>query len=79
MATKTISVDTEAYRLLSKARTSPKESFSQVIKRAQWSHLPKTCGDLLKVLVNKPAASEDVISRLDEAQASDLPPDNHWS
>jgi predicted CopG family antitoxin len=79
MGTKTISVDIEAYRLLSKARTSPKESFSQVIKRAQWSHRAKTCGDLLKALVNKPAAPEDVISRLDEAQATDLPPDNHWS
>lgn len=79
MATKTISVDIEAYRLLSKARTSPKESFSQVIKRAQWPHRAKTCGDLLKALANVPTASEDVIRRLDEAQASDLPPDNHWS
>jgi predicted CopG family antitoxin len=79
MATKTISVDIEAYRLLSMARTSPKESFSKVIKRAKWSQRAKTCGDLLKALVDKPAASEDVISRLDQAQASDLPPDNHRS
>jgi predicted CopG family antitoxin len=79
MATKTISVDIEAYRLLSKARTSPKESFSQVIKRGQWSRRAKTCGDLLKAMVEKPAVSAEVISRLDEAQATDLPPDNHWS
>lgn len=79
MATKTISVDIEAYRLLSLARTSPNESFSKVIKRAMWSRRAKTCGDLLKVLANKPATPEDVISRLDEAQANDQPPDNHWS
>ena len=78
MATKTISVDIEAYQLLTKARTSPKESFSQVIKRAQWQQRAKTCGDLLKALANVPVASEEVIRRLDEAQASDLPPDNHW-
>jgi predicted CopG family antitoxin len=79
MATKTISVDIEAYRLLNLARTSPRESFSKVIKRAVWSRRAKTCGDLLKALADKPAAPEDVISRLDEAQTNDHPPDNHWS
>ncbi len=79
MATKTISVDIEAYRLLSKARTSPKESFSQVIKRAQWSQRAKTGADLLKALATLPVASEEVIRRLDEAQATDLPPDDPWS
>jgi hypothetical protein len=79
MATKTISVDIEAYQLLTKARTSPKESFSQVIKRAQWPHGAKTGGDLLKALATLPVASDEVIRRLDEAQAADLPPDNPWS
>ena len=78
MATKTISVDIEAYGLLSKARTSPKESFSQVIKRAQWPHRAKTCGDLLNALAKVPMASEKVIRRLDKAQAADLPPDSPW-
>ena len=79
MATKTISVDIEAYQLLSKARTSPKESFSQVIKRAQWQQRAKTGGELLKALGSLPVVSKKVIRRLDEAQAGDLPPDNPWS
>ena len=79
MATKTISVDLEAYERLSQARKSPKESFSQVIRRAQWPERAKTCGDLLTALAGMPAVPEEVIQRLDEAQAQDFPPDDPWS
>jgi hypothetical protein len=79
MATKTISVDLEAYEALSRARRSPKESFSQVIRRARWSDGPKSCADLLKALPSMPAAPDEVIRRLEEAQAADLPPDSPWS
>jgi predicted CopG family antitoxin len=79
MATKTISVDLEAYEALSKARLSPKESFSQVIRRARWTDRAKTCDDLLKALPGMPAAPDEVIRRLDEAQSADLPPDSPWS
>lgn len=68
MATKTISVDIEAYTRLSGARLFAKESFSQVIKRARWSRQAKTGGDLLKALPNMPRASESVIRRLQNAQ-----------
>lgn len=78
MATKTISVDLEAYALLSQARLNKKESFSQVIKRARWERKAKRCGDLLAALPRLPVASEAVLQRLEKAQAADRPPDSAW-
>jgi predicted CopG family antitoxin len=75
MATKTISVDTEAYERLKEARLDSKESFSKVIKRAKWNRKPKSCGDLIKALPEMPRASEAVIRRLQTAQREDSPPD----
>ena len=79
MATKTISVDLEAYAMLTRARRFKKESFSQVIKRAAWRQRSKTCGDLLNALPEIPAASDAVIKRLERAQKEDTPPDAPWS
>lgn len=79
MPAKTISVDAKAYSVLSRARRSPEETFSQVILRAQWPAQGKTCGQLLKALPKMPAASTTVIRRLDKAQAADAPPDSSWS
>ena len=50
MATKTISIDLEAYDRLRRARRSPDESFSKVIKRAEWPVPPRTAGALLAAL-----------------------------
>lgn len=76
MATKTISIDLVAYERLRRAKLGPKDSFSQVIRRAHWDHEAKTCGGLLTALQGMPAANEDVIERLESAQLQDLPPDN---
>lgn len=66
VATKTISIDLEAYERLAIARTHEKESFSRVIKRAQWSR-PKTTGrDLLDILDSLPRASKETIEALGE-------------
>jgi predicted CopG family antitoxin len=78
MATKTISVDLEAYRVLAAARTTPKESFSQVIKRGTWQKHAKTCGSLLAQLRDLPVAEEGVLDRLEAAQSVDVPPDDPW-
>ncbi len=79
MATKTISIDLEAYERLSQARISPKDSFSRVIKRAKWEMPAKTCGGLLQSLAGMPVADDDVLDRLERAQAGDEAPDHPWA
>lgn len=79
MATKTISIDLEAYERLSRARLHPGDSFSRVIKRAKWESPAKTCGDLLESLAGMPVAGDDVIERLERAQAEDQTPDQPWA
>lgn len=79
MATKTISIDLEAYEQLKRARLSAKDSFSQVIKRATWERKTMSCGDLLAALAALPVADERVLSDLAAAQSTDSAPDNPWS
>ncbi len=78
MPTKTISIDLEAYERLRRARRSPDESFSRVIKRAVWEATPCTAGQLLDALAKLPPTEEDVLARLTAAQASDAPPESPW-
>lgn len=79
MATKTISIDLEAYERLRKARRSATESFSKVIKRARWSEPPRAAGSFLDGLQSLPPVSEEAISRWEQAQAQDAPPDDPWT
>jgi len=79
MATKTISVDLEAYERLKRARAHPDESFSQVIKRARWEAPRSTGAALLEALETAPIPSKRVLDRLDEAQRSDPPPGQPWT
>jgi predicted CopG family antitoxin len=78
MATKTISIDIEAYEKLRRARREPSESFSMVIKRAVWPAPARTAGALLDALASAPVLSEEVLGRLDAAQAADAPPEDPW-
>jgi predicted CopG family antitoxin len=76
MATKTISIDLEAFETLRRARLSERDSFSSVIKRARWDQKRKTCADLLAVFHSLPRASEETLRYLEAAQQADLPPDD---
>ncbi len=78
MATKTISIDLEAYERLRRARRSVDESFSKVIKRARWPVPPKTAHVLLVAMDKVPVLGEDELERLDSAQASDHMPEDPW-
>jgi len=78
MATKTISIDLEAYEKLRRARRHQKESFSKVIKRARWPTPPRTAGALLAALERVPLMDSQDLDRLDEAQKADAPPGDAW-
>jgi hypothetical protein len=78
MATKTISVDLEAYERLRRARRSPDESFSRVIKRARWPNELRTAAGLLDALEEAPLPDPAALDRLDEAQRLDVPPEDPW-
>lgn len=76
MATKTLSVDEEAYLRLVRAKRDRRESFSAVIKRARWDHGKRRCGDLLARASGQVPAG--VLDSLDRAQAGDTPPPDRW-
>jgi hypothetical protein len=79
MATKTISIDLEAYERLCRARRWPGESFSRVIKRAAWASPPRSGAALLEALEGLPPLDADTLRRLEEAQAGDPPPEDPWA
>lgn len=78
VATKTISIDLEAYERLRRARLAPDESFSRVIKRALWREEVRTAAGLLSALAETPLPDPDELARLDETQRADAPPEDPW-
>jgi hypothetical protein len=79
VASKTISWEMSAYERLVSARRSPKESFSQVIQRAQWPSEGATGEKLLKLMRGGPLISDAVRRELEQAQAKDRPPVDRWA
>lgn len=72
MATKTISIELDAYEKLRRAKHGS-ESFSAVIRRAQWPDAPCTGGDWLRHLQKRMGRAsglpdEEVLDALDRAQ-----------
>ena len=65
MATKTVTVETDAYEKLVRARKDPRESFSSVVRRAVWLESPATASGILESLEALVAKDPSVL--LDEA------------
>jgi hypothetical protein len=42
---KTISLSEDAYKILKKAKRSPRESFTEVVRRASWDEPTETTGE----------------------------------
>jgi len=78
MATKTISIDLEAYERLRRARREPDESFSRVIKRASWEAPPHTAAAFLDAVGRTPLVDVATLDRLDALQRDDAPPEDPW-
>lgn len=78
MATKTISLDLAAYSRLASARRHPKESFSQVIHRAQWPATGTRGADLLAALAEFSPVEPEVLDALESGQSLDHPPIDKW-
>lgn len=78
MATKTISLELDAYEKL-KAAKRKGESFSAVVRRARLSEPPPTFADLREHM-RKGGSGVDakVLDEIEAAAASDRIPDNPW-
>ena len=81
MATKTLSVDLEAYERLRQAKASVKESFSAVIKRATWPPTQGTAGRLAAWASARGVEdrlSDAALDELDRHQETDEPAPDRW-
>lgn len=80
MATKTISLQIDAYERLRQARRSPNESFSQVVLRAEWPAQGITAGELLQLARDgRFGLPEEALQEIERAKADDRPPEDKWA
>ena len=73
MPTKTISLLTEAYEKLKRAKRTPSESFSDVVMRARWDDVTTTATDLLRRMDDRgPIYTVDEFDRLHEIEEQNM-------
>ena len=79
MATKTITLELDAYEKLRTAKKNG-ESFSKVVRRATFADAPLTGADLLAFYRSGGSGvSEAYLQSIEEATRHDPPPDNPWA
>ena len=61
MATKTVTMEIDAYERMVRARRDPKESFSNVLRRAVWLDAPATGAAILESLEAMTAADPRIL------------------
>jgi predicted CopG family antitoxin len=78
MATKTISLELDAYEKLRAAKRG-RESFSSVVRRAVILDGEKSGAELLALIRNRGALfSEGELDKMEKATLNDLPPISPW-
>ncbi len=83
MATKTITLEMDAYERLRRAKRTPGESFSSVVRRAVFPGSPSTAAEILagvrsRLVTRRALLSESEADRLDKAQDSARASESHW-
>lgn len=83
MATKTITLEIDAYERLKRAKLSPQESFSSVVRRARFDAGTPTIADLLIYmkdisLQTQPVLSESQLNVLEATQQEPRYSDSKW-
>ena len=69
VAIKTISLEIDAYEKLRRAKREPRESFSNVVRRAKWDDLPPKAAELLEELGRLSRERPDVLLPLEALNA----------
>ncbi len=82
MATKTISLELGAYEKLKTEKLNPRESFSSVVRRAEFPKTHFTCKDLLEFMkqrfLERSLLNEETLDRLEKAQENPHRSSSHW-
>lgn len=83
MSTKTITLEIDAYEKLRNQKRHPRESFSQVVRRAIWDTLGVSGRVLLdhltRAAADKQVADDETLAELERIQAEDRPPRDKWN